>query len=121
MEQDVIDMIAVAVERGEATRESLVRELLVSPLAAPTSEDPAGGFVPLLAEIDGVPHMVVATSTAGLRKSASAARFAVTLRGEDVLRGLDPAYGVFVNTPSTSFALSPQLLGELREESARGE
>ncbi|MFJ4166168.1 hypothetical protein ACIPY5_11485 [Microbacterium sp. NPDC089698] len=67
MEQDVIDMIAVAVERGEATRESLVRELLVSTLAAPTSEDPAGGFVPLLAEIDGVPHCEAACLSEGSR------------------------------------------------------
>ncbi|WP_347108007.1 hypothetical protein AAHB33_13965 [Paenarthrobacter sp. S56] len=120
MDRDSIDMVAVAVEHGEATREGLVRELLGSTLAAPTSEDPTGGFVPLLAEIDGVPHMVVATSTAGLQKSASAANFAVTLRGEDVIRGLDPNYGVFVNTASTAFALSPQLPGGVASRTRAG-
>lgn len=121
MDHDPLDMIAVAVERGAATREGLVRELLGSTLAAPRSEDPTGGIVPLLAEIDGVPHMVVATSMAGLQKSASAANFAVTLRGEDVIRGLNPSYGVFVNTVSIAFARSPQLLAELRAGLAEGE
>ncbi|WP_285727960.1 hypothetical protein [Psychromicrobium xiongbiense] len=114
---DAIDLIASEVQRGEDSNEHLVREVMTTVLAVPTPIDPGqGSFQPVLVDVEGVTHMVVATSTAGLDKSSAVGTFAVTLFAADVIRRLDAAVGLWVDTASTSSTLSPRLLSELRAE-----
>lgn len=110
-----LESIAASVEAGHRSIDELLQVFLSSTVAMPSANDPVeGGVSPVFTEVDDVPHVVVASSGAALQKTAAHAPFAVTLTGRQVVDGLNAQFALLINTPSTAFSFSPELLAEAR-------
>ncbi|GIG53856.1 hypothetical protein [Demequina activiva] len=88
-------------------------------VAVPSSTDPSGpeGMTPLTTELDGVPHVMVATSSAALESAGKIASFAIETTGAGAIGMIAPGWGIVADTGRASCAFSPQRLAALRAES----
>lgn len=99
-----------------AVRDALGRLFARVTVAVPSRTDPssAEGLTPLAMEIEGVPHIPVATSSAALDKAGQIAPFAAEMTGAGLLSMLDEGVGVVADTGSASCAFSPERVASLR-------
>ena len=67
-----------------------------------------------LIEIDGVSHMLVCDSLVAVQAATDLAKYAVSMKGIDVVRGVTPGHALLVRTPTTGFAIDEALLNEIR-------
>jgi hypothetical protein len=115
-----LDRLATRAQSGGRNdQDALIEAFLAAVIVVPLASDPTTGpFEPVMTDIDGVPHMLVCDSLAATHEVQDLARFATSMRGLDVVRGLQPGYAILVRTPSTRFALDEALLGEARARHA---
>lgn len=115
-----LDQLAVEAREGKVGLTELVRAFLGATVAMPTSTDPTGNpLAPVCSTIDGVEHVVVATGEEALGRTAHLAPYAISMSGRDVVRGLDPAYAVLVNTTVGGFSIPLEALAQIREQLPR--
>ncbi len=119
-QQSELDRLAVRAQSGEQdAQDALIEAFVAAIVVVPLATDPTSGpFNPVLTDVDGVPHMLVCDSLAATRDVQDLATFATSMRGLDVITGLQPGYAVMVRTPSTAFAIDERLLGEVRARHA---
>lgn len=111
-----LERMADEFQSGRVELGELINCFLGSTVAMPSATDPAtDGIQPVLFSHEGDSHIVIAASEAALDQTKDHAAFALTVSGQDVVRGLAPGTGVLVNTSEGSFALPPALLGQLRD------
>lgn len=91
-------------------------------VAVPSSTDPGGpeGMTPLTTELEGVPHVMVATSSAALESAGRSAPFAIETTGAGVIGMIAPGWGIVAHTGRASCAFSPQRVASLRDEPTPG-
>lgn len=68
----------------------------------------------MLVEVDGVSHMLVCDSLVAVRVATDLAKYAVSMKGMDVVRGVASGHALLVRTPTTGFAIDEALLNEIR-------
>ena len=110
-----LDDAVMQVRLGNASFDELVDCLMKSTVAMPSVSDPtAAAPSPVLVDVDGSPHVVVASSGVALKKTADHASFAITILGKDVMLGLGVGIGLFVNTEDDAFSISPDIVAALK-------
>lgn len=110
-----VDELAMQVQAGAADLASLIEAFLRSTAIAPSTKDPTTEeFSPVWTMIDGAPHLAVGTTLDSLRPIGDTARFAMTVSGRQAIFGLGDRAGLLVHTNSGSFAIGPELAGEIR-------
>lgn len=117
-EPSQIELLALTAERGgQAEHDALINAFLDAVVVVPSGNDPSqGAFEPVMVDIDGTSHMLVGDTLAAALESSELARFAVSMRGRDVVRGLAPGHAILVRTPKTGFAIDEALLAEIRAQ-----
>lgn len=115
-EPSLIETLALKAEHGgHADHDALINAFLEAVVVVPSGTDPGkGAFEPVLVDIDGTSHMLVGDSLRAAMETSDLARFAVSMRGKDVVRGLTPGHALLVRTPRTGFAIDEALLDEIR-------
>lgn len=96
----------------------LVAGFLDALVIVPSATNPAETVTPVLTDIEGIECMVVAASQAGLNRTNEIATFAFSVQGKFVAQGLDPQFGLVVNTADGSFAIPRDTLATVRERMA---
>lgn len=115
MELNELETAVDALRTGHGTILQVLRELVRSPLAVPTTKDPATEqFSPVLTDVEGVPHMVVATRPALLTRTSELAHFAVSMTGRQIVQGVQPGNGLMVQIPQGAFQVTAQDLEHAR-------
>lgn len=111
-----IEMAAqAAAAGGQPEHDVLIRTFLDEVVVIPSVTDPTASAVkPVLVDIDGVPHMVVGDSLEALKDTNTLASYALSMRGNDVARGVTPGHALLVRTRLGGFAIDEALLDEIR-------
>lgn len=112
-----LDELATQAQAGTITMQELVTAFLDTMVMMPSATDPQTvGVEPVLAKIEDIPHLVVATGEEGLKRTLSLSTHAFTITGRDVIAGLQPGSGLLVNTADSGFSLHPQMIEAIMEE-----
>lgn len=108
-------LAAKAAAGGQAEHDALINGFLETVVVVPSGSDPAKGpLEPVLIEIDGVSHMLVCDSLVAVQAATDLAKYAVSMKGIDVVRGVTSGHALLVRTPTTGFAIDEALLNEIR-------
>lgn len=115
-----IDALAVAAQHGsQSQHDTLVNAFVEAVVVVPSFTDPSTGpFRPVILDVDGTPHMLVCDTLDAARAAAGDARYAVSMRGADAVRGAPADHAILVRTENTGFAIDRALLDEIRQRLA---
>lgn len=112
-----LEQVAKQLDAQEATFAQVVDTFIETELLFPSSTDPkVDGITPVVTEIDGVHHVVVATVEEGLDMVSDFAKFYVKMPGRTVIAGTMAGLGILTNTSYGGFALHPEVLDKARRE-----
>lgn len=112
------ELLAREAAAGTIGLQRLVEGFLESQVIMPSATNPAETVTPVLTNAQGAECLVVASSQAGLNRTNDIATFAFAVQGKHVVEGLDPRFGIVVNTIDGSFAIPADTLRIVRERAA---
>ena len=106
-----LEKLANRVRSGAAEIEELVATLMESKVVIPTPDEPngGGGFTPVIANVNGSPRLVVATSFDAAARSRDQAEFAMSVDGKYIFAIVKEGVGIQLNTVVGSVDFPPEL------------
>jgi len=113
-----LSVLASRAERGEISHIDLIDAFLASTVFVPSTTDPSAGEIsPVLAEIDDVEYMIVASSESALEETRDVALFGVPMSGRAIINGMNPQLALMINMDGGAFAMPQGMLDDIRASS----
>jgi len=119
----VIDYLIAHPPKDDGEKYALITAILRAMLIVPQLDDVSGHpekLSPLVATIDGVPHVVVFNSIESAKEAREAAPYGLTMTGADIITRLVPGTALLVAADSGRIGFTPEMLDTIRADIAAG-
>lgn len=112
-------LIANAAGGTQSEQDALINGFLNATVFVPTATEPSEGqLVPILADVDGVPHLLVCDSLDSVTSATDLAKRVASVRGIDAVRGTPEGHAILVKTAKNGFGIPEPLIREIRRRFA---